>query len=62
LELEVLGSHGMAAHAYPELLGLIVAGRLDPGRLITRRIALDEAPAALAAVGAQPGIAVVTSF
>ena len=29
-ELQVLGSHGMAAHAYPELLGLIAAGRLDP--------------------------------
>jgi alcohol dehydrogenase len=62
LELQVLGSHGMAAHAYPELLGLIAAGRLDPGRLITRRIPLDDAPAALAQLGSRPGIAVVTSF
>ncbi|WP_346620539.1 zinc-binding dehydrogenase [Blastococcus montanus] len=62
LELAVLGSHGMAAHAYPELLGLIAAGRLDPGRLVTRRLALDDAGAALATVGAAPGIAVVTSF
>jgi alcohol dehydrogenase len=62
LELQVLGSHGMAAHGYPELLGLIAAGRLDPGRLITRRIPLDDAPVALADVGTQPGIAVVTSF
>ena len=62
LELQVLGSHGMAAHAYPELLGLIAAGRLDPRPLITRRLALDEAAAALAEVGRQPGIAVVTSF
>ena len=62
LELEVLGSHGMAAHTYPELLGLIAAGRLDPSPLITRRLALDDAPAALAEVGRQPGIAVVTSF
>lgn len=61
-ELQLLGSHGMAAHGYPELLGLIAAGRLDPGRLITRRIPLDDAPAALADVGTQPGIAVVTSF
>ncbi len=62
LELQVLGSHGMAAHAYPGMLGLIVAGRLDPRPLITRRISLDDAAAALADVGSQPGIAVVTSF
>ncbi|WP_104522717.1 zinc-dependent alcohol dehydrogenase family protein [Blastococcus atacamensis] len=62
LELQVLGSHGMAAHAYPELLGLIAAGRLDPRPLITRELGLDEAGAALAEVGRRPGIAVVTSF
>ena len=62
LELEVLGSHGMAAHAYPELLDLIVAGRLDPARLITRELALDDAGDALASVGREPGIAVVTRF
>ncbi|MGY1590670.1 zinc-dependent alcohol dehydrogenase family protein [Geodermatophilus sp. SYSU D00708] len=62
LELQVLGSHGMAAHAYPELLGLIAAGRLDPRRLVTRELALDDAGAALADVGRSPGIAVVTSF
>ncbi len=62
LELQVLGSHGMAAHAYPEMLGLIAAGRLDPRRLVTRELALDDAADALAEVGRTPGIAVVTSF
>jgi D-arabinose 1-dehydrogenase-like Zn-dependent alcohol dehydrogenase len=61
-ELQVLGSHGMAAHTYPELLGLITAGRLRPQALVTRELALDEAGAALAAVGRDPGIAVVTRF
>jgi alcohol dehydrogenase len=61
-ELQVLGSHGMAAHAYPELLGLIAAGRLDPSRLVTRELALDDAGPALEQVGRAPGIAVVTSF
>jgi D-arabinose 1-dehydrogenase-like Zn-dependent alcohol dehydrogenase len=61
-ELQVLGSHGMAAHTYPELLGLITAGRLRPRALVTRELALDEAGAALAAVGRDPGIAVVTRF
>ena len=50
-ELQLLGTHGMAAHAYPEMLGLIAAGRLDPGRLITNRIPLERAPEALAAMG-----------
>jgi alcohol dehydrogenase len=50
----------MAAHAYPELLGLIAAGRLAPQRLVTRRLDLDAAGAALAEIGSRPGIAVVT--
>jgi alcohol dehydrogenase len=62
LELQVLGSHGMAAHGYPELLGLIAAGRLDPRPLITRRLPLGDAAGALAEVGRRPGIAVVTNF
>ena len=62
LELELLGSHGMPAHAYPEMLGLIAAGRLHPERLVTRELALDEAGGAFADLGAVPGIAVVTRF
>jgi D-arabinose 1-dehydrogenase-like Zn-dependent alcohol dehydrogenase len=49
-ELALLGSHGLAAHAYPAMLDLVAAGRLDPARLITRRIGLDEVPGALAAM------------
>ena len=61
-ELEVLGSHGLAAHAYPALLGLVRAGRLRPDLLVTRELGLDEAADALARVGEEPGIAVVTRF
>jgi alcohol dehydrogenase len=52
----------MAAHAYPQLLGLITAGRLAPQRLVTRRLALAGAAEALPEVGRAPGVAVVTSF
>jgi alcohol dehydrogenase len=62
LELELLGSHGMAAHAYPELLALVRAGRLRPDLLVRRSVGLDDAGAALADVGRTPGITVVTSF
>jgi alcohol dehydrogenase len=50
-ELEIRGSHGMPAHRYPALLGLIAAGRLDPARLVTGEIPLDDAPEALVALG-----------
>ena len=62
LELALLGSHGMAAHAYPELLGLVADGRLRPQQLVTREIGLDDAGTALAGMGAEPGITVVTAF
>jgi D-arabinose 1-dehydrogenase-like Zn-dependent alcohol dehydrogenase len=57
-ELEILGAHGMAAHAYPQMLDLVAAGRLRPGDLVTREIALDEAPAALAGLAGAPGAGV----
>jgi alcohol dehydrogenase len=40
----------MAAHAYPEMLALVQAGRLRPAHLVSSRIDLDEAPQALAAM------------
>ena len=60
-ELELLGSHGMAAGAYPEMLALVQAGRLRPGDLVTREIGLDEVPEALVAMseGAGPGVTVI---
>jgi alcohol dehydrogenase len=54
LELELVGSHGMAAHDYGQLLALVSSGRLRPDLLVTRRIGLDEAGPALAAMG-EPG-------
>ncbi|HZW40817.1 MAG TPA: zinc-dependent alcohol dehydrogenase family protein [Agromyces sp.] len=50
-ELEILGSHGMAAHEYPSMLGAVASGDFRPIELVGRRIALDEVPAALAAMG-----------
>jgi alcohol dehydrogenase len=49
-ELEIRGSHGMAARDYPAMLASISEGRLDPSRLVGRTIMLDEAAAALMAM------------
>lgn len=50
-ELEIRGSHGMAAHEYPEMLALIADGRLRPDVLVGRTIPLDDVPGALVAMG-----------
>ena len=50
-ELQLLGSHGMAAHAYPAMLARVESGELDPGRLVRQRIGLADAAIALAALG-----------
>ena len=42
-ELDLLGSHGMAAVAYPDMLALVEGGVLRPEQLIQRTIGLDEA-------------------
>lgn len=46
-ELDLLGSHGMAAVDYPGMLALIESGALQPQRLIERIIGLEEAAALL---------------
>ncbi|MBO0799713.1 MAG: zinc-dependent alcohol dehydrogenase family protein, partial [Blastocatellia bacterium] len=63
-ELEFYGSHGIQAHAYPEIFDLISSGKLPLGKLIGRRIALDEACAALATLASSPGrgITVIDHF
>ncbi len=60
-EIRVLGSHGMAAAAYPRMLAEVASGTLDPGRFITRTIALEAAPAALMAMsfGTEPGVTII---
>ncbi|MCV7336589.1 MULTISPECIES: zinc-dependent alcohol dehydrogenase family protein [Mycolicibacterium] len=49
-ELSILGSHGMPAVDYPAMLDLIASGALDPERLVTRVVGLDEAGVAMAAM------------
>ena len=51
-ELEVHGSHGMAAADYPGLLAMITAGRLAPRELVGRTVDLAHAPEELQAMDA----------
>lgn len=57
-ELEIRGSHGMAARDYPGMMDLIKRGSLSPERLVARTIALSEVPAALPRMDAFEGVGV----
>lgn len=62
-ELEVYGSHGMAASDYPAMLEMVADGRLRPDLLVGEVIDLDRAGAALAAMdrpSATAGMTVVS--
>ncbi len=41
-ELEILGSHGMQAHRYPQMLEMIRSGKLSPEKLVGKTITLEE--------------------
>jgi len=63
-ELEIIGSHGMQAHKYPEMLKMIVEGKLHPEKLIEKTITLEEATIALPNMNKfqNKGVLVVNSF
>lgn len=63
-ELEILGSHGIQAFRYGDLLAMIQAGKLQPGKLIGKTISLEEAPAALMAMDnfENLGVTVINRF
>ncbi len=60
-ELDVLGSHGMAAVDYPGMLALIESGRLRPQDLVERVVGLGEAARLLPLVdsAAPAGVTVI---
>lgn len=41
-ELEIIGSHGMQAHKYAEMLEMIQHGKLQPQKLIGKTVSLEE--------------------
>jgi alcohol dehydrogenase len=63
-ELEILGSHGMQAHAYPEMMQMILNHKIAPEQLIGRRISLEAAAGALMRMDSfeEKGMAMITQF
>lgn len=63
-ELEILGSHGMQAHRYDAMLGMIRTGKLQPERLVGREINLSASIDALMNMNRfeGTGVTVITDF
>ena len=63
-ELEILGSHGMQAYRYTEMLQMIQAGKLSPEKLIGDTISLEESIAVLTTMNEfnSTGVTVITEF
>ncbi|MBA2292553.1 MAG: zinc-dependent alcohol dehydrogenase family protein [Gemmatimonadales bacterium] len=63
-ELEIVGSHGMAAHAYPRMLQMITNGQLAPHDLIARTVGLADIPSELPLLASRSagGMVVATTY
>lgn len=63
-ELEIIGSHGMQAHRYGEMMDMINTGKLKPQQLIHETINLQQSVDALANFEKykRAGITVITDF
>ena len=57
-ELDILGSHGMAAVDYPQMLAMVASGALRPELLVERTVDLNEAITALQAMSDPAGATV----
>jgi len=63
-ELELIGSHGMQAHAFGPMLDMITAGKLKPGKMISKTVTLEESLNVLEHMGDFPetGVVVINKF
>ncbi|MEL6562690.1 MAG: zinc-dependent alcohol dehydrogenase family protein [Bacteroidota bacterium] len=63
-ELEIIGSHGMQAYKYSEMLNMIKSGVLQPDKLIEKTISLEEGATALPKMNefSSSGVVVIDRF
>jgi alcohol dehydrogenase len=63
-ELEIYGSHGMQAYQYEYMLQMILSGKIQPEKLIGKRISLDQAVVDLPAMDSfqDSGLTIIDRF
>ena len=62
--IEILGSHGMQAHQYPEIFRLIEEGKLQPQKLVGEMVNLTSGAEQLKNMNSftTNGITVISNF
>jgi alcohol dehydrogenase len=63
-ELEIIGSHGMQAHRYQEMMTMIMQGKLAPEKLVGDLISLEDSLDALVKMDqfGNTGVTVINRF
>lgn len=63
-ELEIIGSHGIQAHRYPQLMDMIAQGALAPEKLIGKKVNIEQSIEILINMDKfeQTGVAVIDQF
>jgi len=63
-ELELIGSHGMQAHAFRPMLDMITARTLQPAKLISKTVTLQQSLKVLETMGdfSETGVVVINQF
>ena len=63
-EREFYGSYGMPPQEYEEIFSMMDAGKIEPGRIVTETVSLDEVPDVVASMDdyGTVGIPVCTEF
>jgi len=63
-ELEIVGSHAMAGHTFPDMMAMVTAGRVKPEKLIKHRVDLAAGAKALENLGSfqETGVIMITEF
>jgi len=63
-ELEIIGSHGIQAYRYPEMMDMIMSGNLAPEKLVGQTISLEQSIEALTKMDdfENKGVTVISKF
>ncbi|MFQ3320542.1 MAG: alcohol dehydrogenase [Natronomonas sp.] len=49
-EQEFIGSYGMPPHEYEEIFSMMEQGKIDPGKIVSRTVSLDDVPDVIASM------------